>query len=108
MDDFFVFMICHLDSISREVKGFFEEEDSLTVSATSENAHMEWINITGVATADLIVLMEKDREDLVKRLCIRWDIPYVRAENADGAKEIIAEKFLEWSEKNEQVVGRDA
>lgn len=99
MDDFFVFMICHHDPTFREVKGFFEEEDSLNVSATSENGEKDWINITGVATADLVVLMERDRENLVKRLCIRWDIPHVVAESADDAKEFIAEKFIEWSDK---------
>jgi hypothetical protein len=99
MDDFFVFMICHTDSTSREIKGFFEEEDSLTITATSENHHMEWVNITGVASADLVLLMEKEREDLVKRLCVRWNILYAKAENADAAKEIIAEKFIEWSDE---------
>jgi len=99
MDDFFVFMICHSDPIFREVKGFFEEEDSLTISATSENGDRDWINITGVATADLVLLMEKEREDLVERLCVRWGIPYAKAENVDAAKEIIAEKFIEWSDK---------
>jgi len=99
MDDFLVLVITKNLFEFTNIAGFFEEEESITFVDTLNNVSSDIIALN-VIVADLVISMDTwpDRK-LFQRLTKKVGTSYIECFDVEEVKEIIAEKFIEWSEE---------
>lgn len=99
MDDFLVLVITKNLFEFTNIAGFFEEEEAIIFADILNNVSGEVIALNAIA-ADLVVSMETwIGEKVFERITKKVGTFYVESTDVEKVKEIIAEKFLEWSEE---------
>jgi hypothetical protein len=100
MNDFLVLIITKDLFAFLNIQDYFEEEDSVTFIDTMNNVLGEATSLNAIA-ADLVVFMDTwTSGKLYERISKKVGSSYVECSDTEKAKEIISEKFLEWSEKH--------
>ena len=100
MNDFLVLVITKDLFTFLNIHDYFEEEDSVTVVDTVNNMPGDAIGLNAIA-ADLVVFMDTWTSGILyERISKKVGSSYVECSDTEKAKEIISEKFLEWSEKH--------
>jgi len=98
MDDFFVLVISKDLFAYSNIRDFFEEEGQITFVDTLNNVSGEVIALNTLA-ADLVIFMDTWTSGKVfERICKKVNTSYFVTNDVEEAKEIIAEKFIEWSD----------
>lgn len=103
MNDFLVLVITKNLFAYQNIRGFFEEEEAINFIDTLNNVPADAI-VLNVLAADLVIYM--DTWDwasgyLFQRVSNKIGTSYFECTDVEEVKELIAEKFVEWSEGNE-------
>jgi len=100
MNDFLVLVITKDLFTFLNIHGYFEEEDLITIVDTVNNMPGDAIGLNAIA-ADLVVFMDTWTSGILyERISKKVGSSYVECSDAEQAKEVIAERFLEWSERH--------